>query len=176
MKTQIVLSGLLLSVAACDPHSHTNFERIVGPQGNSCVVEQLDAGALIMCGESSAFVYDGIDGVDGAQGPQGIQGVAGVQGEQGEQGAQGEQGVQGAQGVQGLDASDAFIVGYIDPCGDSPGVDEVLFVLSDGRMAAWYKNVGLVILEDGTYQTTDKQKCVFTISNNGVTYNDNSSV
>lgn len=63
------------------------------------------------------------------------------------------------------DVPDSGIVEVIDPCGDEPGsVDEVLFRLWTGEIAAWYKNTGFVILEPGQYRTTDYQKCVFTVT------------
>lgn len=53
----------------------------------------------------------------------------------------------------------------IDPCGDGPGQDEILLVLSEGSVVAWYKDLGLVELEDGNYVTTDSQSCSFSIIN-----------
>lgn len=60
------------------------------------------------------------------------------------------------------------ITEIIDPCGDHPNkVDEILFRLWTGEIAAWYKDTGFVILEPGDYVTTDKQKCYFTITVDG---------
>lgn len=55
------------------------------------------------------------------------------------------------------------IVEIIDPCGDSAGLDEVLLKMSDGTILAWLKNVGIVELTNGSYITTDSQKCVFSV-------------
>lgn len=56
------------------------------------------------------------------------------------------------------------VLSVVDPCGDGPGVDEVLIVLQDGLYLAWYKKVGLSVLLDGvTYITTDYQRCKFKI-------------
>lgn len=59
----------------------------------------------------------------------------------------------------------SLFISIMDPCGDYPGYpDEVLLLLNDGTILAWYKNVGLSILEEGkTYTTTDKQKCKFSV-------------
>lgn len=106
----------------------------------------------------------------GPKGDQGDQGVAGADGQKGDKGDPGESivGPQGPQGLPGVDGKDA-IIEVIDPCGDKPGhVDEVLFRLSNGDIAAWYEDVGLVILEKNVkYKTTDKQECKFKISNAG---------
>ena len=133
---------------------------------------------LIACGERPiCFLEDGIvfcgdatfdlDSLQGPPGPQGEPGIAGIDGKDGVDGIDGLDGVDGAKGEPG---DPGLITSMIDPCGDSPGQDEVLFILSDGRHAAWYLDVGLVILTDGTYQTTDKQKCRFRISEGGTKY------
>lgn len=58
------------------------------------------------------------------------------------------------------------ILEIVDPCGDGPGVDEVVIILEGGLYLAWYKNVGLAVLEEITqYKTTDAQKCRFKIVN-----------
>jgi len=61
-----------------------------------------------------------------------------------------------------------FISRTIDPCGDGPGPDEILVELNDGSLMAWYNNIGLVIIEDGNYVTTDSQQCPFSIINGEV--------
>ncbi|MCB0801773.1 MAG: collagen-like protein [Flavobacteriales bacterium] len=130
--------------------------------GLSCSTKQVADGSLITCPDgSSSYVYNGKQGDVGPVGPQG---------ETGPQGEAGSDGLNGSNGSNGSNGIDAFITGYIDPCGDHSGPDEVLFTLSDGRYAAWYLDLGLVILTDGSYRTTDNQQCRFTISNNGLTY------
>ena len=71
----------------------------------------------------------------------------------------------GANGGKG-ENGESVIVEYIDPCGDSPGVDEILLRFSDGSLVAWYKNLGLFLLSPGTYVTTDVSKCLFTVHSN----------
>lgn len=73
-------------------------------------------------------------------------------------------GMDGSDGQDGANGQDS-ILDLIDPCGDGPGPDEILIVLSDGNIIAWYKNLGLTILQcDTVYVTTDKQKCKFKIT------------
>lgn len=77
-------------------------------------------------------------------------------------GVPGAKGDKGEVGASGRDS----IVSIIDPCGpNNSGVDELLFVLSTGQLVAWYQNVGLVALKDGTYRVTDSSGCVFKIIN-----------
>lgn len=71
-----------------------------------------------------------------------------------------------------LEKEGLIIMDSIDPCGDGPGPDEILLVLSDGSIVAWYKDLGLSYLEPGTYQTTDAQACVFTVTTNGEVIDD----
>lgn len=64
--------------------------------------------------------------------------------------------------------SDYQIVDVVDPCGDGSGPDEVLVVLANGSVMAWYKNKGLALLDPGVrYRTTDKQKCRFEVTASG---------
>lgn len=83
-------------------------------------------------------------------------------------GPQGPPGPAGPQGPVGA-AGENAVIKTIDPCGDDPGhVDEILLFLNDGTIVAWYKNKGLAILEVGiVYVTTDHQKCMFGITNDG---------
>lgn len=76
----------------------------------------------------------------------------------------GVNGVDGQNGIDGQDGEDAkyFVTEVVDPCGASSGPDEILLVTNAGIMA-WYKNVGLVLLEDGNYVTTDSQRCRFSV-------------
>jgi hypothetical protein len=59
---------------------------------------------------------------------------------------------------------DLNIAEVYDPCGDGPGVDEVLLILGDGTILAWYLDLGLAILEPGNYITTDSQGCSFEVT------------
>lgn len=61
------------------------------------------------------------------------------------------------------------VTDIIDPCGDYPGhYDEVLLQLSDGSIVAYFKESGsrefLAVLGNGNFQTTDRQKCNFSIA------------
>ena len=72
-------------------------------------------------------------------------------------------------GVNGSDGLDSLIVNVINPCGDGQGHDEIILELSDGTFMAWYKNLGLSLLEENkTYRTTDAQQCRFKITNGQV--------
>lgn len=62
-----------------------------------------------------------------------------------------------------LDIADIF-----DPCGDDPNYpDEVILILGDGTALAVYAGGSKIFLTelfwDETYQTTDKQECIFTL-------------
>lgn len=149
---KLMYIGLIL-VAACGDPTSPQFvvetpPEFNGADGSSCSVTQIGDGTLITCTDgTSAMVYNGSDGEDGAPGPQ------------------------GPAGPSGDPAPAGLIADYIDPCGDdTANVDEVIFILNDGRFAAWYKDVGIVILGDGNYVTTDKQKCNFTVSGTSLTW------
>lgn len=71
-------------------------------------------------------------------------------------------------------------VGFVDPCGDAPGVwDEVFMRLQNGMLLASFSdnfhgdNTRLSILSPGTYQTTDGDNCVFTVSPTYTIINEN---
>lgn len=59
------------------------------------------------------------------------------------------------------------IVEFIDPCGDGPGFDEVILKTSSGKFVAYFENGGdrfLTVITNGSYRTTDAQRCNFTVS------------
>ena len=61
-------------------------------------------------------------------------------------------------------------IDLVDPCGHGPGYDEVLVRVSPGRLFAYFEQGGnrfLTELVPGVYQTTDAQRCVFTVHSNG---------
>lgn len=61
--------------------------------------------------------------------------------------------------------NELVVTEVIDPCGDRAGsLDEVLLDTNQGVMA-WYSGLGLTLLEDGNYRTTDRQRCSFSIVN-----------
>lgn len=101
--------------------------------------------------------------------------MAGGKGDAGDTGQAGPTGPVGPRGeagdtIVGPAGADA-IIEVIDPCGPNPdGPDEVLFRLSSGEIVAWYKNLGLSVLGDGNYITTDNQRCYFSIHNNITTW------
>lgn len=57
----------------------------------------------------------------------------------------------------------------VDPCGNSRWRDEVLLVMSDGSIVAYFEESGgrrfLSTLGDGAYRTTDRQRCRFSVVN-----------
>jgi hypothetical protein len=67
------------------------------------------------------------------------------------------------------DATAQGIVEVIDPCGDNPNqFDEVIIKLADGSHIAYFESGGkrfLTTLGEGSFRTTDKQKCNFSIVN-----------
>lgn len=68
--------------------------------------------------------------------------------------------------VTELESQDS-VVEYIDPCGDNPGkYDEIILKTSSGRLIAYFEDGGKRFLSEltpGNYQTTDHQKCNFTV-------------
>lgn len=107
----------------------------------SCTVAKVDGGALISCPDGSQeVILDGSEGTDGTN------------------------------GVDGEDAilPDSNVVEIIDPCGPSGGFDEVLLVLADGSIVAYFSGVGgflTVLTCDQNYITTDNQACPFLLDN-----------
>lgn len=80
-------------------------------------------------------------------------------------------------GVDGQDGQDAptndfDVVELIDPCGEETNFDEVLIRLANDQIIASFsenkngKNTRFVVLNPGTYQTTDGTNCVFTVDSN----------
>jgi len=67
-----------------------------------------------------------------------------------------------------LESNDS-IVEFVDPCGDNPNkFDEILMVTSTGKYVAYFESGGerfLTVLPNGSYRTTDAQKCNFSIVN-----------
>lgn len=66
----------------------------------------------------------------------------------------------------GINGADGTLIEVVEPCENSAVHNEVLFRLVDGTFIAWFKNLGLTVLEeDTTYVTTDAQTCQFKIVN-----------
>lgn len=88
-------------------------------------------------------------------------------------------GLNGANGSNGLDAPPTAFTptAILNPCGDAPSVhDEVFLKLADGTILASFSdnangnNTRFSILLDGTYQTTDGDACIFTLSGGSIVY------
>lgn len=73
----------------------------------------------------------------------------------------------GTNGQDGVNGSNG-ILRVVDPCGPSTAPDEILIVLSDFTVIAWYQSVGLSVLTPHVvYQTTDSQACRFKVDEFG---------
>ncbi len=75
----------------------------------------------------------------------------------------GKAGLNGADGLAGSSA----VLSIVDPCGDGPGYDEVLLVLADGTILAYFESGDyrhLAVIGQGNYRTTDEQACAFSVS------------
>lgn len=63
--------------------------------------------------------------------------------------------------------SHLYIEQIIDPCGDGPGLDEIILEMSDGSLIVYFKESSskefLTKLTPGTYTTTDNQQCTFEV-------------
>lgn len=76
--------------------------------------------------------------------------------------------------LNGKDGEDAPSTPYsiteiINPCGDSPGFDEILFRTHSNQIIAHFSSGGLqflTILSPGSYRTTDSESCLFSINSN----------
>lgn len=151
-----------------------------GKDGGSCsVVEGTDSIIFACENGTTATIAKPKDGKDGVNGTNGTNGsscsvtentqtitVSCTDGtlatwNKPKDGAKGDKGDTGAQGPAGS----GTILETINPCGtNKKDVDEILIRLSDNKIVAWYKNVGLVILGPGAYETTDHDKCKFTVN------------
>jgi hypothetical protein len=68
--------------------------------------------------------------------------------------------------LQGYDS----IIGYIDPCGDGTGYDEIILQTVSGQLIAYFEsgsNRFLSNLPAGNYRTTDQQACNFSVDSDG---------
>lgn len=133
-----------------------------GDKGDSCTVLQAVNGAVISCQDgTSVLVLNGVNGQDGRDGQDGANGRDGVDGAQGPAGPQGPQGPAGT-------SSPYAITSIIDPCGDMPGqFDEILLRLADNTLIAYFEDGNrrfLGSLGPGSYITTDRQQCRFTVN------------
>jgi hypothetical protein len=150
-----------------------------GVAGTSCSISSENFGATITCEDGSTVdIQDGLNGENGNQGPEGATGKDGescsiadaVNGAVITCGSDSAVVLDGQAGVDGADGLDAVnpVISLVDPCGDSPGFDEVLLQLSDGTFVAYFEQGEyrfLSIISDGNYRTTDAQQCYFRIEN-----------
>jgi hypothetical protein len=153
-----------------------------GEDGEDCKVKQLSNGARITCGNSVAYVYNGVNGQNGtscsiANASGGARITCGSTSQMiydGEDGAVGPTGPQGPQGEPGQNAlANAIgIKGYIYPCGQEFANDEIFLRLTDGKILALYDGGPhldrLTLLAPGSYVTTDRNgaQCRVTVSAN----------
>lgn len=76
--------------------------------------------------------------------------------------------------LNGEDGNDApptpySITEIINPCGDAPGFDEILFRTHNNQIIAHFSSGGLqflTVLSPGNYRTTDSQSCLFSVNSN----------
>ena len=127
-----------------------------GVNGSSCHVIQGEDMAKIVCDDgSSAEVHNGQNGQDAKPCT-----VASIDG---------RTTIECPDGSAVTFPTSHMFKRVINPCGDGPGVDEIIFEFEDGGFVAWYYNVGLVLLDCGqSYVTTDSQRCVFKLSDDCV--------
>lgn len=138
-----------LSLVGCGKDKIKEVKGLDGNDGISCYADSRPTGNFIVCGDSEFRVADGIDGTDGIDG------------------------IDGQDGVDGSDGSDGSFDGYleyVEVCPDVSGnyIETLLYL--DGQYMAFlsdpnYKRQRLVILDDGTYKTTDGRNVYFQIIN-----------
>lgn len=143
-----------------------------GQDGSSCTSTAVTNGAIISCSDGTQVVLiNGVDGIDGLPGRDGLDGTDGVDGIDG---VNGQDGTDGQNGEDGADAPPTpyTVVGLVDPCGTTPGFNEVVLRLADGSLLAHYSNGArqfLTVLVPGTYTTTQgAPECQFTVHPDGL--------
>ncbi len=83
----------------------------------------------------------------------------------------GAEGDSGQDGINGVDGQDSLIVDVIDPCGAETSHDEVLLVLNNGDILAYFAGNSTtrsrltILKENVVYITTDDSSCKFKIIN-----------
>jgi len=137
MKQILILSLILLG--ACAKRGDRGHPGSDGSDGSSCSVNQTVNGAIISCQDgTTAIVTNGTNGIDG---------------------------------LDGTDGQDAPPTAYsvtelINPCGQTPGFNEVLLRLHNNQIIAHFSSGNLQFLSvigPGSYVTTDSSSCQFTI-------------
>lgn len=141
---RLLILTIAMLATACGAHRSgaPGVDGLPGAPGVGCSVQDVVNGAIITCGPDSVLILDGTAGIDGQN------------------------------GTDGQDGQDAPPTAYtvtelVDPCGDGPGFDEVIFRLANGQLVAHYAGGGnlqfLALLGPGAYRTTDSQACNFTV-------------
>lgn len=131
-----------------------------GVSGTSCSVKASDQGAMIQCEDGSqAFVKNGSDGHS-------------CQVQTLDRYSSLIECSDGSQSLIDLNSLTHFqIEKIVAPCDDDPDhLDEVLLLFANGDVLAYFEQGGkrfLTKLGPGRYRTTDKQKCLFEISEEG---------
>ena len=167
--------AILISLVGCGKDRIKEVKGLDGNDGVSCYAESRQTGNYIVCGDSEFRVADGIDGQDGQDGKDGVDGVDGtdgIDGQDGKDGIDGQDGADGSDGADGQDGQDGSFDGYleyVEVCPDVSGnlIETLLYL--DGEYLAFlsepnHKKQRLVILDDGTYKTTDGRNVYFHIS------------
>lgn len=107
---------------------------------------------------------------------------ASITGPAGPIGLTGNVGATGAQGIPGQDApiNPYDPVGLVDPCGTNPSIHNEVFIrLYNGLLLASFSdningyNTRFTVLSPGTFQTTDGDNCIFTVTNTYQIINEN---
>jgi len=151
----LIIIALCLGVSSCGRNGlqvrcyYVDYEPApLYEQVDTCLLES-DESKLrraIDEGIADALASGDYNGSDGSDGQDGIDGIDGIN------------------GINGINGVDGLFVAYIDPCGDEKAHDELLYIDNSGQFHAWFKDVGHVILNEGTlYQTTDGSSCKFKI-------------
>jgi hypothetical protein len=76
--TKIYMAILLGMIIACGRQhkGDTGEPGAAGQDGTSCVVKQVDEGALVICKEGSVLIKNGTNGIDGQDGEDGKNGTS----------------------------------------------------------------------------------------------------
>lgn len=150
----------ITTISCPDGTSSTISDGSKGPEGQGCSVTQVPVGdsvlpyggAVIICNDNSVLISNGAKGDTGEKGSDGINGRDGVDSQP------------SAYGIEAI----------IDPCGDSPSIDDEVFLKLANGTILWLqvdnsngKNARLAVARPGRWQTTDGSDCQFTLNTDG---------
>lgn len=107
-QTSKLLVPVFILLTGCFEQKVAETAQKDAPLSTNCSVTQEANGARIRCGDTVAFVANGVQGAAGANGENGVAGSQGVQGPQGVQGVQGPAGPRGLQGPAGSATAQEF--------------------------------------------------------------------